>query len=254
MTIGHAGKHYLIAANYSDAVVEAKLPVLFNQDRLNVWFENRTIPVKTGVVAESFNPFEVHIYTNALQRSLDRLPAPENWLRYADQLQESITGERKQLIYWIKAPAEKQFERNSLACFIRQFEISSPLAQAVLVAASSEPAEIFRSGKVIGKLPGNYQPIRLDILTELSIGINSFGIRFLTGGKANNSIAAELRIRHFSGEITVISSNDEWRFVKMGMDEYLPEFDQSFPAAMELYRLERGLQGKNLTWPETEIK
>jgi hypothetical protein len=254
MTIEHDGQQYLIAANYTDTVVEAKLPVSFSNDRLNVWFEDRTVSVQEGSIYESFTPFAVHVYTNAALKNLDKIPAPENWYQHADQLRASIANEKAQLVYWIDPPKGEKFAKMDSACFLRQFEISSPLAQAVLVAASTKPAEIFCDGKVIAKLPGDRQPVRLDVLDELALGKNNLGVRVLTGGKGGNSIAVELHIRHFSGEISIIPSNDKWVFIKMNGDNAPPAFDYSLPQAVSLYRLERGLRGKNITWPQTGIK
>ena len=214
------GYDYFFAANVTDAPTNAKISTALGVDSLDVAFEGRRAELKNGALTDRFEPFGVHIYTNApsLPKPLVEPPPKDERLEGGSFLKRMRSRSANLPPYkgnakwiWAKSPANDQVREVSLA---RKVNLPDQIKSATLLVTADDACRVFVNGKPIGDAeykPGWTQMKKYDIAARLGPGDNVITVEAKDmGNEFCAGVLCDVVIQTAEGGQIQIVSDEEW--------------------------------------------
>jgi hypothetical protein len=203
----HKDKNYYIVVNESGKKLNADLKGPGGYS-LKVLFEKRRISRKNNTFYDSFEPYSVHVYTDA-----DKLPEPlPSPLNFSKKVKIFKSTDDFNGADWIWYPGKNKTPHHH-AYFIRKLNIDSKISQASLFMTADDRFKCYLNGELILEHNRNRRDFTtvsvLDITRKLKPGDNYLKIHAADGGQAPCALLYALRLTTGNGNVRQIISDDK---------------------------------------------
>jgi hypothetical protein len=181
------GKLFLLVENRLNQQTTVTLTGLGEQpDPLRVVFEERTVACAQGTLTDAFEPYAIHIYSNAESLPPPLVPPTAAALAYAKEAAKLEETVRRGLLsrtweaQWIwhaerlDVPASSTFAR-------KEFELATPAQEAWVQVTADDSFVLYVNGKVVGRGSCWQWGHAFEITAALKPGKNVIGVEGRNG-------------------------------------------------------------------------
>jgi hypothetical protein len=204
----------MIAANTSNRKIKVGFKSTISGNELYVFFENRNVKITNGVFADSFAPYEVHVYSTR-ETPMIKLPSyrsdvPCYFRQAARQAATPCSAEYSGKANWIWFPG-KSSESGSGCEFTRNFMLQAIPKKAVLIATADDACKVNINGKVVAENSNWEKAVKVSVSKFLKKGANVITVSAQDVGGAPCGMLLDLQVEFDNGMPMSILSDTSWQ-------------------------------------------